>query len=285
MLVHLMVPPSAWMPASTSAARAAAAVTDMVTGGLELLFVEQTTMGGAGDVALQAVVEPPATAAMPRRTAPPRLATEPPPTSVAPPGKARAVAAPSGVEPREAEAVPATADAAEPAVRLFRSDGSIALPESVLGGIQAVESEDRMFSYMTPGLAGAESAFRRPPSLDYTPTRFDADWKPVRSIGEDALVTLSEATTYENRSKSFRCSAVPPVCSWGRIDEAVELNDPTTLNPAEAAECQALWQSIVEATEQGDWLKLRRRFDSECRKPLEIDRAPPAPRAMSAEFD
>lgn len=37
----------------------------------------------------------------------------------------------------------------------------------------------------------------------------------------------------------------------------------------------ALWNAIAAATDQGEWLRWRGRFDTACRKPLERDRAPP----------
>lgn len=192
----------------------------------------------------------------------------------------RAIAAPATVEPHDAEVLPSIADASAPAARLFRRDGSVALPAAVIADLRAVESDDRAFDYITPGLADAASAFSRRPMLPYEPTSFDAVWKPVRTLGEDVIIPIAEMLTYENKRKSFRCSLVPPVCLWGRVDAALELDDPHTLNPIEAAQCQGLWDSIVAATDQGEWLKLRRRFDTKCRKPLERDRAPPTPRAV-----
>jgi hypothetical protein len=284
-LLQLMVPPTASLPARTSDARGSANALGTSGDALEVSFVEPAAAAVASEVPLEAAAVPLASTSRPQRSLPPPRASATPADAMA---RARATegpaaATPATIDARDVEAQPNFADAAVSSARFFRADGSIALPASVLEDLLAVESEDRVFSHMTPGLAGAESAFRRPPALTYTPTRFDADWKPVRSVGEDALVTLSEALTYENRSGTFRCSLVPPVCTWGRIGTAVELNDPLTLNQAEAEQCQAMWVSIVGATDQGEWLRLRRRFDAECRKPLEIDRAVPAPRVEATE--
>jgi hypothetical protein len=289
-LLHLFVPPTAAPPARTSDALASAGTAGKSGSDLQLVYVDPVVRAEASEASPEAAVMPsspmsppqPALSISTQRQERPRvrpLPAERRPEAQTPQISAVANStAPESAEARDVEAQPASSDSPVSSARFFRADGSIALPASVLEDLQAVESEDRMFSHMTPGLAGAESAFRRPSALPYTPTRFDADWKPVRSVGEDALVTLSEALTYENRSGTLRCSLVPPVCSWGRIRTAVELNDPNTLNPIEDAQCEALWISIVAATDQGEWLRLRRRFDAECRKPLEIDRAVPAPR-------
>jgi hypothetical protein len=285
-LLHLMIPPTAQTPAPT-AARGSAVATDTLRDGLEIEYVEQAATLDTDAVAPEAAVAPSSSGPMPQSMIPAAraTATAPTPSALPPPSDAPAVATPAIVEPRDAEAPTADTEVSAPRARLFRSDGSIALPESVIENLRAVDSDDRVFSFMTPGLAGAESAFSRPPAMTYAPTRFDADWKPVRSLGEDALVTVSEALTYENKSKTVRCSLVPPVCTWGRIGTAVELNDPLTLNAIEDAHCGAMWESIVTATDQGEWLRLRRRFDAECRKPLELDLDPPAPRAVNTASD
>lgn len=283
-LVHLMVPPSAWKPAPRAETGGAMPAPAFPAQGLQIQFVEAQTRRDVGDASTERAAMPP-TSAM---NAPSTPRAEPASakrqaTVAAPSSEAAAIADLTPRAPDDPVTRAAGPDASEPVIRLFRSDGSILLPQAVLDDLQAVESEDRMFSYMTPGLAGAASAFRRPPAVDYTPTRFDADWKPVRSIGADALVAVSEALTYENRSGSFRCLLVPPVCSWGKVVAPVLLDDPTTLNPEEAAECQRVWAAIVDATNQREWLRLRQRFHAECRKPLAVDREPPAPREPASE--
>lgn len=270
-LLQLLVPPAARAPEPMRWAAGAPAADSSVAQGLQVLFVTPATRFDVGGTVPERAAAAPATVTRPA-----------PPVVVARMSKAQAASDAPMVEPHDADATPVDSQAAARPIRLYRSDGSILLPESMLEDLRAVDGDERMFNFMVPGLAGAESAFRRPPAMTYVPTRFDADWKPVRSLGEDALVTVSEALTYENKSKTVRCSLVPPVCTWGRIGTAVELNDPLTLNAIEDAECGALWVSIATATDQGEWLRLRRRFDAECRKPLEIDRAPPAPRAVNS---
>lgn len=285
-LLQLLVPPAARSPEPMrSAAGGAPAADSSPAQSLQVLFVTPARRIDVGDAVPERAAAALASTSPTASASPSASATVARPASVvvARMSKAQAVAGAATVEPQDADALPVDSQSVARPIRLYRSDGSILLPESVLEDLRAVDGDERMFSFMVPGLASAESAFKRPPAIDYTPTRFDADWKPVRSIGEDALVAVSEALTYENRSGTFRCSLVPPVCTWGRIGTAVELNDPLTLNQAEAEQCQALWVSIVEATDQQAWLRLRRRFDAECRKPLEIDRAVPAPRVEATE--
>jgi hypothetical protein len=176
--------------------------------------------------------------------------------------------------------LPPVSDDTASEARLFRADGAITLPESVIADLRGVESEQRRFDYMTPGLAEAGSAFTRKPALAYEPTRFDADWAPVRTLAGDIIVPVAELLTFENKRKTFRCSVLPPVCTWGRTDEGGQLDDPNTLNPVEAAHCRSLWESITAATDQDVWLTLRRQFDAECRKPLLVDQTPPLAPAL-----
>lgn len=281
-LLLLTVPPSPMPPASTRDTRGPAIAIGMPPDRLWVVFVEPAVMADPGDVAIDAIVAPlsPALTPDPMPSEPHAPATPPAPSAMALMSDPRAVASPATVEPRDAEVLPSIADASVPAARLFRPDGSVALPAAVIAALHAVESEDRAFDYITPGLADAASAFSRLPTLPYEPTSLDADWKPVRTLAEDIIIPISEMLTYQNKRKSIRCSVLPPVCTWGRADAPVELDDPYTLNPIEDAQCQGLWDSIVAATNQGEWLRLRRRFDAECRKLLERDRSPPVPRAV-----
>lgn len=282
-LLRLTLPPSLPPPTPTPTpdTRRSSTAPGEPADRLQLEFVEAAAPADPGDLALATSVVPPAppstpvplspapaAPALPRRR--PALADSNPPV-VAPP----ATAAPGGAAIR-----PGIVAAPAPAARLFRPDGSIALPAAVIADLGAVESADRVFDYAAPGRADAAAAFQRLPTLPYTPTRFDADWQPVRTLADDILLPIANLLTYQNERKTFRCSLLPPVCTWGRVDAAVKLDDPHTLNPAEDAQCRGLWEAIVAATDQAEWLARRKRFDSECRKPLERDGAPPASPAV-----
>ena len=55
----------------------------------------------------------------------------------------------------------------------------------------------------------------------------------------------------------------------------VQLDDPATLNPEEAAQCAAWWEQIVAAETQDSWRHTRALYETHCRKPLAKDSAPP----------
>jgi len=272
-LLHLTAPPAAWLPPPV------VTTIDAPTNGLHIVFVEPAAPGGLREAGADAIVTPRSTAtpdAVPPTPVAP--ASSPALSTIVPIDAPRTVVPAATVEPRAADTLPSIADAPAPAARLFLPDGSVALPAAAIADLHAVESEKRAFDYMTPGLAGAASAFTRRQALTYAPTRFDSAWTGSRSLGDEIFIPIAEALTFENEKKSFRCSVLPPRCSWGLVVEAVELDDPTTLNPNENAQCRALWDAIVAATDQGDWLKRRARFDIECRKPLEDNGTPQVPR-------
>lgn len=194
-LLRLMVPPTAWPPASTKGAHGLTTAIDPPPDGLRVVFVEQAATVDPGDAALDAIVTP-----HPMSPAPPVRAASPTPPVMAPMSDAWAVATPATVESCDAEQPPPIADTSAPVVRLLRRDSPVALPAAVIADLRAIESEGRVFTFMAPGRAGAASAFRRRPTLPYTPTRFDADWRPVGTLGDDLLIPISEMLTYENKS-------------------------------------------------------------------------------------
>lgn len=265
-LLGLMLPSPPWPPATTPVVQDLAARANTSSERLQVVFV--ATSAAADPLVVAGEQFPVQRSPVATPNSPPRLPAAPPTPSM-----------PSAAEPATAPTVPSGAAheppvPAAPQARLFHADGSVSLPATALTDLRAVESDARNFDYMTPGLATAESAFKRQSTVPYTPTRFDADWKPVRTLGDDVMHAISETLTYENERKTMRCSLVPPVCSWGRVDAAVELDDPHTLNPTEDAECRALWDTLVAAANQGMWLDLRKRYDAQCRKPLEREGVP-----------
>ena len=286
MLVRLTIPPPLLPPASTTEVFSALSAAGSPANALRVVFVERTVAVDARNAADDAPVRSllATTTLEPVHALPTTLTTAPAPAP------AVALSAPRIDPPTErsqllneaiaADAAPPVSDESVPEARLFRQDGSIALPESVIADLRAVESEQRRFDFVTPGIAGAGSAFTRKPAVAYEPTRFDADWAPVRTLGQDIIVPVAELLTFENKRKTFRCSVLPPVCTWGRTDEGGQLDDPNTLNPVEAAQCRNLWESITAATDQDVWMRLRRQFDAECRKPLLVDQTPPLAPAL-----
>lgn len=281
-LLRLTMPPAASSPAPRVEVPGPATASAAAEDGLSLVFVEPALSADPAEAAADALVAPPSAAATPEPLTPappmaPMPASPPSPVSL---GAPQAAVPTSPVAPDGAAVPPASDAAPAPAARLFNAEGRVVLPDAVVGELGEVESTERRFDYITPGLAGANTAFRRQPLVTYTPTRFDANWKPVRTLAGDIIAPISEMLTFRNKRKTFGCSLLPPVCSWGRTDPGHELNDPLTLNPVEDAQCQALWEQIVSTTDQTVWLSLRQRFDAECRKPLE--RSPLSPAAAPA---
>ena len=281
LLLYLTLPPPAWSPATTRGVHGPVAVEIRSGERLQVVFVAPSADSEVGVVAGEQILVPRSPAPTPNSHH--GLPVAPPPSSSMPAAAEPVTAAvpsaampnpPVPADPRISTALPSATNAAVPAARLFHADGSVALPANAIADLRAVESDARKFDYMTPGLATAELAFHRQSTVPYTPTRFDADWKPVRTLGDDIVIPISEMLTYENERKTFRCSLLPPVCTWGRVDAAVELDDPNTLNPIEDAECRALWDTIIAATNQSKWLGLRKRYDAQCRKPLERELVP-----------
>jgi hypothetical protein len=280
-LLHLTIPPLARTPGTTAGTQGAAAAANTPSARLQVVVVQASAAGDAGTVAGEAPGGPRSAAAASARSPPQSRRQAPPPAPAIPaPNEMLRMPAPAGA--RTVADQPQSTAAATPVARLFRADGAPALPTATIDDLKAADNDARNFDYMTPGLAGAEAAFRRPPAIAYTPTRLDADWKPVRTLGGDVMHAISEKLTYQNERKSFRCSLVPPICSWGRVDPAVELDDPHTLNPDENAQCGSLLDAIVGATNQVEWMKLRKRYDAQCRKPPERTRLPPDDPAAAA---
>jgi hypothetical protein len=172
----------------------------------------------------------------------------------------------------------ATSDAA-PQPRLFLSDGAIALPHGVVEDLQAALSDDRQFDYRRPGLDDAGKLFGRRSAIEMQTTRFAAGWIEQKDLGTSVLESAFKATSVEVKlGRNATCVASlfgMVACSWGRVGYVAELDDPTTLDIDEAAHCHALWERIVDAVEQQEWRRLRSEYETECRKPLAADKAPP----------
>jgi hypothetical protein len=234
---------------------------------IEVIFLE----------ALPTLPEPPAQPSLPPPL--PRSAVEP----RAAPGPTRdvSVTAPANVDPPTLTGTHESAALADtaPTLRLFRDDGAIEIPAAVLDDLEAVLSDERQFDYRRAGLDDARRLFGRAPAIEVVSTRFAAGWIEQTDLGTSALESAFKAVTVEvklGRSMSCVASLFGVVaCSWGRIGYVAQLDDPTTLDIDEAAQCDALWSRIVDATEQLEWRSLRDEYESTCRKPLAAGTLPP----------
>lgn len=171
-------------------------------------------------------------------------------------------------------------------LRLYGADGSLDLPDEVREQLGSAEDDGRGFSFQQPGLMAAGSFLRRQPALVYEPTVFDGYWIPEKDVLTALLERAVEATTGTVEVPIPGSPGSRLVCSVSILaaggacgirnnndGQAVGLDDPDTLNPEEAGQCEAWWRRIVDATEESAWRGTRKLYDAQCRKPLE--RKPP----------
>lgn len=171
-------------------------------------------------------------------------------------------------------------------LQLYGTDGSLNLPDEVREQLGGVEDDGRGFSFQQPGLMAAGSFLRRQPALVYEPTVFDEYWIPEKDVLTALLERAVEATTGTVEVPIPGSPGSRLVCSVSILaaggacgirnnndGQVVGLDDPDTLNPEEARQCEAWWRRIVEASEESAWRGTRKLYDAQCRKPLE--RKPP----------
>ena len=174
-------------------------------------------------------------------------------------------------------------------LRIYGPDGRLSLPDGLMEELDR-KANDPQFDFQYPGLAEAERFLDRPPVLAYEATRFDKHWEPANEdIVTEALRKAVEKTTAEIRIPIPGVPGKRYVCRIAILAASgscgVESNgdpwfpgydDPATLDPEEAAACQAWWDKIVGANSQAQWRETRALYESECRKPLL--KSPPQPR-------
>ncbi|HEX5755121.1 MAG TPA: hypothetical protein VFY12_02045 [Arenimonas sp.] len=179
-----------------------------------------------------------------------------------------------------AAATPAAATIDKP-LRLFRPDGGLQLPGTLLADIDATHRSQQGFEFQIPGVIDAGKFMERPVALEYEATQFDAYWKPDESLLDELLRKAMEATTKEVRipipghpGSKIVCHVwmLAAVGTCGVRNNAdgyrVERDDPNTLDEEEAKQCQVWWERIVASESQDIWRKTRDLYERECRKPL-----------------
>lgn len=209
------------------------------------------------------------------------------------PAKADAASTPATAKPRASAASPDAATIATPTVqvesrplRLFRPDGGLQLPDTLLSDIDANHRSRQGFDFQMPGVVDSGKFMERPVALEYEATRFDAYWKPDENLLEELLRKAMEATTKEVRipipghpGSKIVCHVwmLAAIGTCGVRNNAdgyrVERDDPNTLDEEEAKQCQVWWDRIVAAESQDIWRETRDLYERECRKPL-LKRAP-----------
>lgn len=194
---------------------------------------------------------------------------------------------PTRRRPRETAMQVVEAPKAEP-LQLFRADGSVDLPEEVKDQLEDVLADDRAFAFQYPNLMEAGTFMERQPALVYEATQFDQYWRPNQDILTEFLERAVEATTQTieipvpgDPGAKIVCQvsvlAMGGGCGIVRNDfgYVVGLDDPETLSPEEAKQCEAWWDQIVAASGQEAWRRTRELYERSCRKPLEKTRPRP----------
>lgn len=203
------------------------------------------------------------------------------------PSRAEPASRPTRAKPRasdaahDAAAVATTMQADNRPLRLFRPDGGLQLPETLLSDIDANHRSQQGFDFQMPGVVDAGKFMERPVALEYEATQFDAYWKPDENLLDELLRKAMEATTKEVRipihghpGSKIVChvSMLAAIGTCGVRNNAdgyrVERDDPHTLDEEEAKQCQLWWDRIVAAESQDIWRETRDLYERECRKPL-----------------
>lgn len=175
---------------------------------------------------------------------------------------------------------PRTSDV-PPKLQLYNPDGSLRLPGDMLGQIDKVVGDKRVFSYQIPHMDDAHKYFDRNPALVYEKTRFDQYWTPDQDLLTGLLTKLVEKTTKEIRIPVPGVPGSTMVCTISILalgggcgvitngaDYVGPVDDPDTLSPEEDRQCAAWWNQIIDARTQDVWRKTRALYEQECRKPL-----------------
>jgi hypothetical protein len=170
---------------------------------------------------------------------------------------------------------------APPRVELYNRDGSLRVPEDLLDTLDRKFGDKRQFSYQIPHMDDAKKYFERNPALVYEETRFEQYWTPDADALTALLTKLAEATTKEVKMKVPGTNGSYMVCKvsilalgggCGVLTNGADWNgpqdDPNTLNPEEARQCDAWWEQIVSAKTQDAWRATKKLYERECRKPL-----------------
>jgi hypothetical protein len=199
---------------------------------------------------------------------------------------ARPMSAPPDVP---ASASPSPAPAPRP-LRLFRADGSLALPDAVADDLAKATDPRREFGFQVPGVVEAQARAHAPQrrALEYRGTRFEQGWIEETDPLTAGLKKAVEKTTITVRIPLPRAPGSKAVCKFsfaamaggcGIRNESdgyvVRGDDPDTLDADEAAQCDAWWNEVVGATTPEQLRAARARYEAQCRKPLAAEGAPP----------
>ena len=172
----------------------------------------------------------------------------------------------------------------EPEARksLYGPDGRLRLPDGLMDQLDHQFGDKRSFDFQQPKLDDAATLFYRPQALSYEPTRFEKYWKPDQDLLTDLLTRAVEKTTKEIRipipgdPKSHLVCKISLLAMGGGCgietngsDYTGPKDDPNTLSPEEARQCQAWWDKIISTKTQDEWRATRKIYELECRKPLE----------------
>ncbi len=171
-----------------------------------------------------------------------------------------------------------------PALRLFAADGALVNVDDHVRVLDAKAGANATFEYQIAGIAEAEAAFTLPQAIEVNATRFDRYWQPTANLLDEVLEKAVKASTLVVSvpvpgMPGYRvgCAVVVIAAAGGcGMSEpklsVYDIDDPTTLDPAEAEACQTLWEKITSAGAQESHRRLRQIYDLGCRLPLAGER-------------
>jgi hypothetical protein len=169
-------------------------------------------------------------------------------------------------------------------LKIYDDTGRIVLPVDFVEKYDENNLASRRFDFQNPDLELAGTWLKRPPAIDFDPTRFDQAWKPDQDILNELLDKAVEKTTKEIKIPVPGNPTVKLVCKvsvlalgggcgfvpnggYGRVIPDDE-DDPKTLSPEEDKQCQAWWEKINDTRNQHEWFKTKDLYELTCKKPL-----------------
>jgi len=168
---------------------------------------------------------------------------------------------------------------------IYDERGRIRLPVDFIKNLDEETLANRTFDFRNPDSELADTFLKRPPVMDFEPTRFESAWQPDQDVLTELLTKAVEKSTASIKipvpgdptiklvcvvsvlAMGGGCGFVPVAGYPGRVIPDVE-DDPATLSPEEEEQCQAWWEKISNTRSQREWMKTKKLYELTCKKPL-----------------